>query len=99
MLTPLGSFRNQPLLSTALLSVLVGSFIYYTVWALATPLLPEASPIQAFFPARTWAVRVPVGVLLAGIAVVLAFVGWQGLIEARQLEVQGRGVRNEAKVR
>jgi dolichyl-phosphate mannosyltransferase polypeptide 2 regulatory subunit len=84
--TPGPPLTSQPLLATILLSLLGGFFSYYTTWALLTPLLPEASPLQSFFPARTWAVRIPVGVLLGGIAVVLGFVGWQGLVEARRLE-------------
>lgn len=78
---------RQPSLPAALLLLaLVGSFAYYTLWTLLTPLLPLSSPLQACFPARKWAIRVPVGVLLLGLAVVLAFVGWQGMLEARRLK-------------
>ncbi|GAA5991675.1 hypothetical protein JCM11641_000950 [Rhodosporidiobolus odoratus] len=55
-----------------LLSLNICFFAYYTLWTLATPLLPTTSPLLILFPlSREWAVRLPCLILLLG----LCFVG------------------------
>lgn len=76
---------RQPILPALILVALVGSFLYYTLTIL-TPLLPETSPLHDLFPSRKWAVAGLVGVLLLGIALVLGWMGWQGLMEVERRE-------------
>jgi dolichyl-phosphate mannosyltransferase polypeptide 2 regulatory subunit len=48
------------------------------------PFLPESSPLQSFFPAREWAVRLPVLLLLSGMIGVSLFFGKVAMAEARK---------------
>ncbi|KAJ6260927.1 hypothetical protein Dda_3588 [Drechslerella dactyloides] len=48
-------------------------FLYYTVWTLLTPFIDDNHPIQALFPPRVWAIRIPVILLLIISAVVGSF--------------------------
>ncbi|KAG9049678.1 hypothetical protein FS837_009442 [Tulasnella sp. UAMH 9824] len=59
-------------------------FIYYTTWALITPFFPNDSPIQDFFPAREWAVRIPAFILVVGMSAVGAFFGSVAIKEGRK---------------
>jgi len=57
----------------AMLLIASTVFLYYTVWTLATPFIDEDHPIQAIFPPRVWAIRIPVILVLVGGAVVGSF--------------------------
>ncbi|KAF8590614.1 hypothetical protein K439DRAFT_1329563, partial [Ramaria rubella] len=59
------------------LMLLVASviFVYYTVWAIFLPFLPNSHPIHDVFPAREWAIRLPAFVLVVGLFIVGLFVG------------------------
>ncbi|KAK4123862.1 dolichol phosphate-mannose biosynthesis regulatory [Parathielavia appendiculata] len=48
-------------------------FLYYTIWTLLMPFVDSDHPLQAFFPPRVWAIRVPVILILLGCAVVGSF--------------------------
>ncbi|KAK9470058.1 dolichol phosphate-mannose biosynthesis regulatory [Dipodascopsis tothii] len=50
-------------------------FGYYTVWTIILPFIDETHPIQAAFPPREWAVRIPVMLVLIGVTVIGSFVG------------------------
>ncbi|WVQ83223.1 hypothetical protein IAT38_005362 [Cryptococcus sp. DSM 104549] len=67
-------------------------FVYYTTWALFLPFLPADSPLQALFPAREWAIRLPLLVLLTGITAVGLFFGKVLLSEARKKKRAGKKV-------
>ncbi|PWN91985.1 hypothetical protein FA10DRAFT_265797 [Acaromyces ingoldii] len=59
------------------LMLLVSTFVfsYYTTWALLTPIFPDDSVIQTYFPPREWAIRLPAIILVVGLGVVGSFVG------------------------
>ncbi|WVF69831.1 hypothetical protein IAT40_004610 [Kwoniella sp. CBS 6097] len=59
-------------------------FIYYTVWALLLPFIPESSPIQDLFPSRDWAIKLPLLLLVSGISAVGLFFARVSLVEARK---------------
>ncbi|RPA83591.1 dolichyl-phosphate mannosyltransferase polypeptide 2 [Ascobolus immersus RN42] len=48
-------------------------FIYYTVWTLLMPFVDHDHPLHTFFPPRSWAIKIPVILILAGCAVVGSF--------------------------
>ncbi|KAL2134801.1 hypothetical protein VTI74DRAFT_10785 [Chaetomium olivicolor] len=48
-------------------------FLYYTIWTLLMPFVDSDHPLQAFFPPRVWAIRIPVILILLGSAVVGSF--------------------------
>ncbi|KAI0202214.1 dolichol phosphate-mannose biosynthesis regulatory protein [Astrocystis sublimbata] len=48
-------------------------FLYYTIWTLALPFVDSDHPLHSFFPAREWAIRIPVILILLGSAVVGSF--------------------------
>ncbi|KAI0818738.1 dolichol phosphate-mannose biosynthesis regulatory protein Dpm2, partial [Irpex lacteus] len=55
-------------------------FVYYSIWTLilvlsTQPLVDYSSPIHAWFPAREWAVRIPVFILILGMSAIGLFVG------------------------
>jgi len=58
-------------LSMLLLATTV--FIYYTIWTLFMPFVEEDHALHSLFPPRVWAIRIPVILILAGIAVVGSF--------------------------
>ncbi|KAK9450016.1 dolichol phosphate-mannose biosynthesis regulatory [Limtongia smithiae] len=50
-------------------------FLYYTVWALFLPFVDDTHPVQNFFPAREWVIRIPVIILLTAVGVIGSFLG------------------------
>ncbi|KAH0610578.1 uncharacterized protein LAJ45_03402 [Morchella importuna] len=60
---------------TGLMMLLIASavFLYYTVWTLFIPFVDEGHPLHDLFPPRVWAIRIPVILILIGIAVVGSF--------------------------
>ncbi|WRT64793.1 uncharacterized protein IL334_001727 [Kwoniella shivajii] len=64
-------------------------FIYYTIWALLLPFLSSDSPVQSLFPAREWAIKLPLLILLSGISAVGLFFARVMLSEARKKAVKG----------
>lgn len=48
-------------------------FLYYTIWTLFMPFVDENIELHNFFPPRVWAIRIPVIIILVGIAVVGSF--------------------------
>ncbi|KAA8896794.1 dolichol phosphate-mannose biosynthesis regulatory [Sphaerosporella brunnea] len=48
-------------------------FAYYTVWTLFMPFVDENIELHNFFPPRVWAIRIPMMIILFGIAVVGSF--------------------------
>ncbi|KAJ3074395.1 hypothetical protein HDU98_011370 [Podochytrium sp. JEL0797] len=65
---------SDRLVGGVLLLISIVVFFYYTTWALVLPLLDESNSINAYFPDRVWAVRVPVILLVAGGSLIVAFV-------------------------
>ncbi|RKF65643.1 Dolichol phosphate-mannose biosynthesis regulatory protein [Erysiphe neolycopersici] len=64
----------EKLVGLAMLIVATIIFLYYTIWTLLMPFVDSDHPLQSFFPARVWAIRIPVILLLVGSAVVGSFV-------------------------
>ncbi|KAF8544313.1 dolichol phosphate-mannose biosynthesis regulatory, partial [Trichophaea hybrida] len=48
-------------------------FLYYTIWTLFMPFVDENIELHNFFPPRVWAIRIPVAIVLIGVAVVGSF--------------------------
>ncbi|KAF9482781.1 hypothetical protein BDN70DRAFT_852654 [Pholiota conissans] len=65
-------------------------FTYYTIWALLLPFFDSSNQIQAWFPAREWAVRIPAFVLVVGLSVIGAFLGLTIATENRKKAQQAR---------
>jgi len=61
------------LVGLAMLAVASTVFLYYTIWTLLLPFVDDSHPVQALFPPRVWAIRIPVILLLLGGAVVGSF--------------------------
>jgi dolichyl-phosphate mannosyltransferase polypeptide 2 regulatory subunit len=63
------------LVGLAMLVAATAVFLYYTIWTLLMPFVDDDHPLQNFFLARVWAIRIPVILLLVGSAVVGSFLG------------------------
>lgn len=63
------------LVGLAMLVAATVVFLYYTIWTLLMPFVDDDHPLQNFFLARVWAIRIPVILLLVGSAVVGSFLG------------------------
>ncbi|KAI1000555.1 hypothetical protein K3495_g7640 [Podosphaera aphanis] len=61
------------LVGLAMLIVASAVFLYYTVWTLLMPFVDSDHPLQNAFPPRVWAIRIPVILILLGLAVVGSF--------------------------
>ncbi|GBB94601.1 hypothetical protein RclHR1_02390007 [Rhizophagus clarus] len=56
-----------------LLLTSVALFLYYTIWALIMPFVDDGHPLHEYFPDRSYAIRIPVVLLLFGLTVVFTF--------------------------
>ncbi|KAL7268145.1 Dolichol phosphate-mannose biosynthesis regulatory protein, partial [Rhizina undulata] len=56
-----------------MLLVASGVFLYYSIWTLLMPFVDPGHPLHDLFPPRVWAIRIPVILILVGIAVVGSF--------------------------
>ncbi|CAN6634064.1 hypothetical protein TRVA0_014S01772 [Trichomonascus vanleenenianus] len=63
------------LIGAGMLFVATAVFVYYTTWTFVLPFVDEPHPLYAFFPAREWAINIPVMLLLLAITVVGTFIG------------------------
>ncbi|KAF2858731.1 hypothetical protein K470DRAFT_272215 [Piedraia hortae CBS 480.64] len=61
------------IVGASMLVVASAVFFYYTVWTLLLPFVNDSHPLQALFPPRVWAIRIPVILLLLGGTVVGTF--------------------------
>ncbi|KAJ3779274.1 dolichol phosphate-mannose biosynthesis regulatory [Lentinula raphanica] len=50
-------------------------FTYYTTWAILLPLVDSSNAIHDYFPAREWAIRLPLFILVVGLSGIGFFVG------------------------
>ncbi|KAK9324533.1 dolichol phosphate-mannose biosynthesis regulatory [Lipomyces orientalis] len=50
-------------------------FLYYTIWTLVMPFVDTTHPVQNLFPAREWAIRIPVMILLLAAGIIGSFLG------------------------
>jgi len=64
-------------------------FSYYTVWTLFLPFLDSDHPLQATFPDRTWAVRIPAVLLIILLSACGAFVGLVMVKSAKRRALTG----------
>ncbi|KXT13014.1 hypothetical protein AC579_3345 [Pseudocercospora musae] len=69
----LTSSQLDRLVGLAMLILASTVFLYYTIWTLLMPFVDDSHPVQALFPPRVWAIRIPVILLLVGGAVVGSF--------------------------
>ena len=65
----------EKLVGLAMLVAASVVFTYYSIWTLLMPFVDSDHPLQAFFPPRVWAIRIPVILILLGSAVVGSFLG------------------------
>ncbi|KAH7103840.1 dolichol phosphate-mannose biosynthesis regulatory [Auriculariales sp. MPI-PUGE-AT-0066] len=79
------------------LMLLVASvvFVYYTVWALVLPLIPQDNSIHDYFPAREWAVRIPAIILFLGLSAVGAFVSMVMVKEGQKRKAKLAAVKTQ----
>ncbi|KAL6241182.1 Dolichol phosphate-mannose biosynthesis regulatory protein [Rhinocladiella similis] len=61
------------LVGMAMLIAATTIFLYYTLWTLLMPFVDDDHPLQALFPPRVWAIRIPVILTLLASAVVGTF--------------------------
>ncbi|KAI0273776.1 dolichol phosphate-mannose biosynthesis regulatory, partial [Gloeopeniophorella convolvens] len=66
---------SDKLLGGAMMAAAAAVFVYYTTWALLVPFFDASSPIQAWFPPREWAVRLPALILVVGLSAIGGFIG------------------------
>ncbi|KAJ4487922.1 dolichol phosphate-mannose biosynthesis regulatory [Lentinula aciculospora] len=59
-------------------------FTYYTTWAILLPFFDSANDIHSYFPAREWAIRLPLFVLIVGLTAIGFFVGSTVMKEKRK---------------
>jgi len=67
-------------------------FTYYTTWAIILPFFDSSNPIHYFFPAREWAVRLPLFILIVGLSGIGYFVG-STVIKEKQKAAQRARLR------
>ncbi|KAE9396072.1 hypothetical protein BT96DRAFT_885121 [Gymnopus androsaceus JB14] len=67
-------------------------FTYYTTWAILLPFFDSSNPIHDFFPAREWAVRLPLFILVVGLSGIGYFVG-STVIKEKQKAAQRARLR------
>ncbi|KAF5377025.1 hypothetical protein D9757_007753 [Collybiopsis confluens] len=65
-------------------------FTYYTTWAILLPFFDTSSAIHTYFPAREWAIRLPLFILVVGLSGIGLFVGSTIMKEKRKA---ARGTR------
>eukprot|EP00762_Andalucia_godoyi_P007692 ANDGO_07938.mRNA.1 Dolichol phosphate-mannose biosynthesis regulatory protein len=63
------------LLGGSMLAFATVLFVYYTFWIILTPFIDEDHFIQAYFPARHYAIVVPTVIGVAGVSAIASFVG------------------------
>ncbi|AFR97643.1 dolichyl-phosphate mannosyltransferase polypeptide 2, regulatory subunit [Cryptococcus neoformans C23] len=80
---------SDKLLGGAMLFIAAFVFVYYTIWALLLPFLPPTSTIPSYFPPRSYAIKLPIFLLLTGVCGVTLFFGRVMLTEARKKRVKG----------
>ncbi|KAI9001895.1 dolichol phosphate-mannose biosynthesis regulatory [Gaertneriomyces semiglobifer] len=49
-------------------------FLYYSIWTLVLPFVDATHPIQNYFLAPEWAIRVPVILLIVGVSAIFGFI-------------------------
>ncbi|RHZ56298.1 hypothetical protein Glove_402g50 [Diversispora epigaea] len=60
-------------LGATMLLTSVALFTYYTIWALIMPFVDKGHHLQQYFPPRTYAIKIPVVLLLVGLTVAITF--------------------------
>jgi len=65
-------------------------FVYYSAWALLLPFLDKTNSVHDLFPPREWAVRLPAGIFVVGLAAVGSFVGSTIIKENRKKAQKAR---------
>ncbi|TKA32334.1 hypothetical protein B0A50_01440 [Salinomyces thailandicus] len=80
----------------AMLVLATTVFLYYTIWTLLLPFVDSKHPIQSFFPAPVWAIRIPVILLLLGGAVVGSFLSVVMIRSNRKKAAKARRIQAEA---
>ncbi|CCC05938.1 unnamed protein product [Sordaria macrospora k-hell] len=61
------------LVGLAMLVAATFVFLYYTIWTLLMPFVDSDHPLQNVFPAREWAIRIPVILIILGATVIGTF--------------------------
>ncbi|ORY79950.1 dolichol phosphate-mannose biosynthesis regulatory protein Dpm2 [Protomyces lactucae-debilis] len=63
------------LIGLLMLFVATFVFVYYTAWVMLMPFVDQGHPLHELFPAREWAIRIPVILLILGGTLVGSFLG------------------------
>ncbi|WVQ69224.1 uncharacterized protein L199_007440 [Kwoniella botswanensis] len=80
---------SDKLLGGAMLFVAAFVLVYYTIWALLLPFISSDSTLHSLFPAREWAIKLPLFLLLSGISAIGLFFSRVALSEARKKAAKG----------
>mmetsp|Transcript_22086 Transcript_22086/g.36573 ORF Transcript_22086/g.36573 Transcript_22086/m.36573 type:complete len:99 (+) Transcript_22086:101-397(+) len=73
------AFPTDRILGGGLLAFSVVVFVYYSIWVLVTPFIPEDSKISfvlKFFLPRYYAIAIPLALLAVLVSIVGIFAGW-----------------------
>ncbi|KIK57794.1 hypothetical protein GYMLUDRAFT_228913 [Collybiopsis luxurians FD-317 M1] len=75
---------SDKVLGGTMLLAAAAVFIYYTSWAILLPFFDSSSAVHSYFPAREWAIRLPLCILLVGLFAIGSFVGLTVMKENRK---------------
>ncbi len=68
-----------------LLLIFGATFVYYTLWVVVTPFVEDGHALLTIFPDRSWAIIIPVMVLVVAVSSVGAFLALVMIQSAKKL--------------
>ncbi|PWW80248.1 dolichol phosphate-mannose biosynthesis regulatory protein Dpm2 [Tuber magnatum] len=84
---------------TGVVMLMVASivFLYYSIWTLFMPFVDDGHPLHDLFPPRVWAIRIPVILILVGIAVVGSFLSVVMIRSGRKKAAKAKAAAGQGK--
>ncbi|CUS08470.1 unnamed protein product [Tuber aestivum] len=84
---------------TGVMMLMVASivFLYYSIWTLFMPFVDDGHPLHDLFPPRVWAIRIPVILILVGIAVVGSFLSVVMIRSGRKKAAKAKAAAGQGK--
>ncbi|PUU76644.1 dolichol phosphate-mannose biosynthesis regulatory protein Dpm2 [Tuber borchii] len=84
---------------TGVMMLMVASivFLYYSIWTLFMPFVDEGHQLHDLFPPRVWAIRIPVILILIGIAVVGSFLSVVMIRSGRKKAAKAKAAAGQGK--
>ncbi|RPA95166.1 dolichol phosphate-mannose biosynthesis regulatory protein Dpm2 [Choiromyces venosus 120613-1] len=84
---------------TGVMMLMVASivFLYYSIWTLFMPFVDDGHPLHDLFLPRVWAVRIPVILILVGIAVVGSFLSVVMIRSGRKKAAKAKAAAGQGK--